>query len=158
VGEIYDEFDRDIASAHHEPDGPWSCPGRSPSMTFPTWGWNSPRDPMPRRPGWSWTRSDTVPTGGEKVLVDGWWLEVLEVYHPPSSASGSVRGPNRLVSATTARTRAKPAPRGSAERGELVAGSAEYVVGKDPGGELVGGQRGQEAGHRHGVHLQEGGA
>ena len=23
----------------------------------------------------------TVPTGGEKVLVDGWWLEVLEVDH-----------------------------------------------------------------------------
>jgi hypothetical protein len=22
VGEIYDEFDRDVASAHHEPDGP----------------------------------------------------------------------------------------------------------------------------------------
>jgi hypothetical protein len=21
----------------------------------------------------------TVPTGGEKVLIDGWWLEVLEV-------------------------------------------------------------------------------
>ena len=79
MGEIYDEFDRDIASAHHEPDGPWSCPGRSPSMTFPTWGWNSPRDPMPRRPGWSWTSSDTVPTGGEKLLVDGWWLEVVEV-------------------------------------------------------------------------------
>jgi hypothetical protein len=47
---------------------------------------------------------------------------------------------------------------GSAEWGELVVGSAEDVVGKDPGGELVGGQRGQEAGHRHGVHLQEGGA
>ena len=36
---------------------------------------------MRRWPGWSWTSPPTVPTGGEKVLVGGWWLEVLEVDH-----------------------------------------------------------------------------
>jgi len=36
---------------------------------------------MRRWPGWSWTSSATVPTGGEKLLVDGWWLEVVEVDH-----------------------------------------------------------------------------
>ena len=61
MGEIYDEFDRDIASGHRAARGTL-CD-------------------MRRWPGWSWTRSATVPTGGEKVLVDGWWLEVLEVDH-----------------------------------------------------------------------------
>jgi hypothetical protein len=31
---------------------------------------------MPRRPGWAWARLATIPTGGEEVLVDCWWLEV----------------------------------------------------------------------------------
>jgi hypothetical protein len=33
----------------------------------------------------------TVPTGGEKVLVDGWWLEVLEVDHNAIQRLGSVQ-------------------------------------------------------------------
>ena len=46
---------------------------------------------MRRWPGWSWTRSATVPTGGEKVLGDGWWLEVLEVDHNAIQRLGSVQ-------------------------------------------------------------------
>ena len=42
----------------------------------------------------------------------------------------------------------------SAERGELVAGPAEQGAGLDPGGELVGGQRGQEPGHLHGCDVR----
>jgi hypothetical protein len=36
---------------------------------------------MRRWLGWSRSSSATVPTGGAKVLVDGWWLEVVEVDH-----------------------------------------------------------------------------
>ena len=71
VGETYDEFDRDISGVQHKPDGALVLPGHFPSMTCPTWGWSCPRDPMRRWPGWAWSSSATVPTGGEKVLVDG---------------------------------------------------------------------------------------
>jgi hypothetical protein len=46
---------------------------------------------MRRWPGCSWTSSAAVPTGGEKVLVDGWWLEVLEVDHNAIQRLGSVQ-------------------------------------------------------------------
>jgi hypothetical protein len=38
VGEIYDEFDRDISGVQHKPDGALVLPGHFPSMTCPTWG------------------------------------------------------------------------------------------------------------------------
>jgi hypothetical protein len=70
------EFHRDISGGRHKPDGVLVLPGHFPSMTFPVWGGTPRGTPMPRWPGWSWTSSATVPTGGEKVLVDGWWLVV----------------------------------------------------------------------------------
>jgi hypothetical protein len=60
VGEIYDQFDRDISGVQHKPDGALVLPGHFPSMTCPTWG----------------GAAQGTLCDGEKVLVDGWWLEV----------------------------------------------------------------------------------
>jgi hypothetical protein len=51
VGEIYDEFDRDISGVQHKPDGALVLAGHFPSMNLSDLGWNSPRGPMRRWPG-----------------------------------------------------------------------------------------------------------
>jgi len=48
------------AASSTNPTARWSCQGRSPSMTCPTWG--------------GAIRGPYATTGGEKVLVDGRWL------------------------------------------------------------------------------------
>jgi CBS domain containing-hemolysin-like protein len=45
VGEIYDEFDRDIASAHHEPDGPLVLSGLFPVYALSDLGVELPEGP-----------------------------------------------------------------------------------------------------------------
>jgi putative hemolysin len=69
-GEIYDEFDRDIRGVQHNPDGALVLSGLFPVHDLSDLGVELPEGPYA-----------TVPTGGEKVLVDGWWLEILEVDH-----------------------------------------------------------------------------
>ena len=81
VGEIYDEFDRDIASAHHEPDGALVLPGSFPMHDLPDLGVELPEGPYVTVAGLVLDRLGHLPSPGESVLVDGWSLEVLEVAH-----------------------------------------------------------------------------
>jgi putative hemolysin len=81
VGEIYDEFDRDIASAHHEPDGALVLPGSFPVHDLPDLGVELPEGPYVTVAGLVLDRLGHLPSPGESVLVDGWSLEVLEVAH-----------------------------------------------------------------------------
>jgi putative hemolysin len=80
-GEIYDEFDRDIASAHHEPDGALVLPGSFPVHDLPDLGVELPEGPYVTVAGLVLDRLGHLPSPGESVLVDGWSLEVLEVAH-----------------------------------------------------------------------------
>jgi magnesium and cobalt exporter, CNNM family len=81
VGEIYDEFDRDIASAHREPDGALVLPGSFPVHDLPDLGVELPEGPYVTVAGLVLDRLGHLPSPGESVLVDGWSLEVLEVAH-----------------------------------------------------------------------------
>jgi putative hemolysin len=81
VGEIYDEFDRDIASVHHEPDGALVLPGSFPVHDLSDLGVELPEGPYVTVAGLVLDRLGHLPSPGESVLVDGWSLEVLEVAH-----------------------------------------------------------------------------
>jgi magnesium and cobalt exporter, CNNM family len=79
VGEIYDEFDRDIAGARHEPDGAVVLPGSFPVHDLPDLGVDLPEGPYVTVAGLVLDRLGRIPAPGETVVVDGWTLEVLEV-------------------------------------------------------------------------------
>jgi putative hemolysin len=79
VGEIYDEFDRDVAGARHEPDGALVLPGSFPVHDLPDLGVDLPEGPYVTVAGLVLERLGRLPTPGETVDVDGWSLEVLEV-------------------------------------------------------------------------------
>jgi putative hemolysin len=81
VGEIYDEFDRDVAGAHHEPGGALVLPGSFPMHDLPDLGVELPEGPYVTVAGLVLDRLGRLPSPGESVLVDGWSLEVLEVDH-----------------------------------------------------------------------------
>jgi putative hemolysin len=81
VGEIYDEFDRDISSAQHEPDGALVLPGSFPVHDLPDLGVELPEGPYVTVAGLVLDQLGRLPASGETVLVDGWLLEVLEVDH-----------------------------------------------------------------------------
>jgi putative hemolysin len=93
VGEIYDEFDRDVSAVQHEPGGPWSCPGRSRSTTCPTWASSCPKARTRRWPAWSWPSSATSPRPASRWRsAAGTWRSWRSTA-TPSSASGSARPP-----------------------------------------------------------------
>ncbi len=79
VGEIYDEFDRDVAGARHEPDGALVLPGSFPVHDLPDLGVDLPEGPYVTVAGLVLERLGRLPAPGETVDVDGWSLEVLEV-------------------------------------------------------------------------------
>jgi putative hemolysin len=81
VGEIYDEFDRDISSVRHEPDGSMVLPGSFPVHDLTDLGVELPEGPYATVAGLVLDQLGRIPAGGETVQVDGWWLEVLEVDH-----------------------------------------------------------------------------
>ena len=81
VGEIYDEFDRDVAGAQHEPDGALVLPGAFPMHDLPDLGVQLPEGPYVTVAGLVLERLGRVPSPGETVQVDGWSAEVLEVGH-----------------------------------------------------------------------------
>jgi len=103
VGEIYDEFDRDIASVRHEPDGALLLPGSFPVHDLPDLGVDLPEGPYVTVAGLVLDRLGRLPAVGETVQVDGWSLEVLEVHHNaiqrlrlrPGSESAGEQPPGR---------------------------------------------------------------
>jgi putative hemolysin len=79
VGEIYDEFDRDIASVQHEPGGALVLPGSFPVHDLPDLGVDLPEGPYVTVAGLVLDRLGRLPGAGETVQVERWTLEVLEV-------------------------------------------------------------------------------
>jgi putative hemolysin len=81
VGEIYDEFDRDITGVQHEPDGALVLPGAFPIHDLPDLGVELREGPYVTVAGLVLQQLGRLPAVGETVLVDRWLLEVLEVDH-----------------------------------------------------------------------------
>jgi putative hemolysin len=82
VGEIYDEFDRDVSGVRHEPDGALVLPGSFPVHDLSDLGVvEPPEGPYATVAGLVLDQLGRLPVGGETVQVDGWVLEVLEVDH-----------------------------------------------------------------------------
>ena len=79
MGEIYDEFDRDIGSVQHEPDGSLVLPGSFPVHDLPDLGVELPEGPYVTVAGLVLQQLGRLPAAGETLLVDRWSLEVLEV-------------------------------------------------------------------------------
>jgi putative hemolysin len=79
VGELYDEFDRDVGSVRREPDGSLVLPGSFPVHDLPDLGVNLPEGPYATVAGLVLDRLGRIPGGGETVAVGDWLLEVLEV-------------------------------------------------------------------------------
>jgi len=79
VGELSDEFDRDVADVRREPDGSLVLPGSFPVHDLPDVGVDLPEGPYATVAGLVLDRLGRIPAGGETVTVGDWLLEVLEV-------------------------------------------------------------------------------
>jgi putative hemolysin len=79
VGELYDEFDRDIGAVRREPGGALVLPGTFPVHDLPDLGVDLPEGPYATVAGLVLDRLGRIPGGGETVAVGDWLLEVLEV-------------------------------------------------------------------------------
>jgi putative hemolysin len=79
VGEIYDEFDRDVTAVEHEPGGAMVLPGSFPVHDLPDLGVDLPEGPYATVAGLVLDQLGHLPAAGEQVQVGGWSLEVLEV-------------------------------------------------------------------------------
>jgi magnesium and cobalt exporter, CNNM family len=79
VGELSDEFDRDVADVRREPDGSLVLPGSFPVHDLPDVGVDLPEGPYATVAGLVLDRLGRIPAGGETVAVGDWLLEVLEV-------------------------------------------------------------------------------
>jgi putative hemolysin len=100
VGELYDEFDRDIGAVRYEPDGSLVLPGTFPVHDLPDLGVDLPEGRYATVAGLVMDRLGRIPGGGETVTVGDWSLDVLEVDRR-----------------TVERVRLRPAPRGGAPDG-----------------------------------------
>ena len=81
VGEIYDEFDRDVSAVQHEPGGAMVLPGSFPVHDLPDLGVELPEGPYATVAGLVLDQLGRLPAAGERAEVGGWSLEVLEVDH-----------------------------------------------------------------------------
>lgn len=79
VGEIYDEFDRNIQEAQKRPDGTFVLPGNYPIHDLEELGIDLPEGPYATIAGFILDRLGMVPAPGEVVEEDGLEVEVLEV-------------------------------------------------------------------------------
>ncbi len=79
VGEIYDEFDPEVAAVQRQPDGSMLLAGSFPVHDLPDLGVELPEGPYTTIAGLVLARLGHLPVPGETVQVDGWRLEVLEV-------------------------------------------------------------------------------
>jgi len=79
VGEIYDEFDPDVATVDRQDDGSFVLPGSFPFHDLPDLGIELPEGTYATVAGFVLERLGRIPTGGEVVEADGWRIEVLAV-------------------------------------------------------------------------------
>jgi putative hemolysin len=81
VGEIYDEFDRDLVGIQRQADGSMLLPGSFPIHDLPDLGITLPEGPYTTVAGLALDRLGRLPEPGDTVQVDGFQLEVLAVEH-----------------------------------------------------------------------------
>ena len=80
VGEIYDESDRDVLSAHRRPDGSVVVPGRFPVHDLVDLGIGAPGGEYTTVSGLIADLLGRVPRAGDRVEIAGWSITVLEAH------------------------------------------------------------------------------
>ncbi|CAN5148947.1 hemolysin family protein [soil metagenome] len=78
VGEIYDEFDRDVRNVVREEDGALILNGDFPIHDLPDLGVALSKGPYTTVGGWAVNRAGRVPSPGEVVHDQGWHIQVLD--------------------------------------------------------------------------------
>lgn len=79
VGEIYDEYDQDVATARRDRDGSYIIPGRFPVHDLVDLGIDVPSGDYTTVGGLVLATAGEVPAEGDTALVDGWEITVLSV-------------------------------------------------------------------------------
>ena len=79
VGEIYDEYDQDVATARRDRDGSYIIPGRFPVHDLVDLGIEVPSGDYTTVGGLVLATAGEVPAEGDTALVDGWEITVLSV-------------------------------------------------------------------------------
>jgi putative hemolysin len=79
VGEIYDEFDRDIKGIQRRSDGSMVVDGEFPIHDLPDVGISLPEGEYATIAGLIMDRLGRIPQRGEHITQSGWRLEVLDV-------------------------------------------------------------------------------
>ncbi|MPZ21949.1 MAG: DUF21 domain-containing protein [Dehalococcoidia bacterium] len=79
VGEIYDEFDRDVRGARRESDGSIVIPGGFPIHDLPDLGVELPDGEYSTVAGLILEELGHIPKAGESVTINGWMLNVEEM-------------------------------------------------------------------------------
>jgi putative hemolysin len=80
VGEIYDEFDRDVRGIQHQADGSLLLPGSFPVHDLPDLGVELPEGDYATVAGLILDRMGRLPGKGEVVEIDRWRLQVLDLH------------------------------------------------------------------------------
>jgi putative hemolysin len=79
VGEIYDEYDRDVATVRTDSDGSYLIPGRFPVHDLVDVGVDVPSGDYTTVAGLVLEKMGRLPGVGESILVDRWRITVLNV-------------------------------------------------------------------------------
>jgi putative hemolysin len=79
VGEIYDEFDRDVRAVPPSPDGAIELPGQFPIHDLVDLGVSLPEGDYTTIAGLLLDRLGHLPSAGESVDEDGWRIEVMQM-------------------------------------------------------------------------------
>ena len=79
VGEIYDEYDQDVATARRDRDGSYLSPGRFPVHDLVDLGIDVPSGDYTTVGGLVLATAGEVPAEGDTALVEGWQITVLSV-------------------------------------------------------------------------------
>ena len=79
VGEIYDEYDQDVATARRDRDGSYIIPGRFPVHDLVDLGIEVPSGDYTTVGGLVLATAGEVPAEGDTALVEGWEITVLSV-------------------------------------------------------------------------------
>jgi putative hemolysin len=79
VGEIWDEFDPDVATVQRQPDGSYVLPGTFPVHDLDDLGIKLPEGPYATLAGLVLERLGRLAEVGDTAEADGWRLEVLAV-------------------------------------------------------------------------------
>ncbi len=78
VGEIHDEYDRDVRAVERQDDGSFRVVGRFPLHDLEDLGIDLPAGDYVTVAGLVLTRLGNVPQGGEQLTIDDWALTVDE--------------------------------------------------------------------------------